>query len=144
MNPLATLLPQRPPQNPDLQAKTYRGTNLRNQLWCPIRTFRAHEGSFNGAHIPMRRCEIPERFKFTQTCHPIGAHQGFSLGRHPENTDFGPIQEPGGKIRPPNPNRETTLNPHKLRVGVKRCGRIRAQEERNGQAVVNRGHFGMG
>ena len=132
VNPWATLLMWSPPWKPELQAKIYWGTDLGTRLWCPIGTFRAHKGGYRGAQIPKIHREIPESFISTRIRHPRGVHQGGSLDRHLENTDFGQRQKPGGGRRPPNSNRETIPNPHQLGGDVQRCSRSRSHEGGHG------------
>ena len=117
--------------------KTYQGTDLGTQFWCPIRTFRAHEGGFHGAPIPKRHSEIPERVRSTQVHHSIGAHQGSSLGRHLENLNFGPRKKTGGRRIPPNSDQEPISNPHQPVGGGQICNRRRAHEGGHGKSMFN-------
>ena len=85
-----------------------------------------------------------ERVLSTHIYHPRGEHQGSLLGRHLENPDFGPRQEPGGRRRPLNSNQEPIPDPHQLVGGGKRRCRIRAHQVGHVQAGVNCGPFGTG
>ena len=60
-----------------------------------------------------------ERVLSTHIYHPRGEHQGSLLGRHLENPDFGPRQEPGGRRRPLNSYLEPISNTHQPGGGGK-------------------------
>ena len=85
----------------------------------------------------MRHRDIIERVISTQISRSRGEHQGVSLGRHPENRNFGPIQDPGGRRIPPNSDRKPVPNPHQLGGVGQIFSRSQSHEGGHGQAVVN-------
>ena len=58
--------------------------------------------------------------------------------------DLGPRKELGGRIRPPNSDREPISNPNQPGGGGKRCDMSQAYEGGHGQAMVNRVSYGTG
>ena len=63
------------------------------------------------------------------------------MGRHVENHDVGTRQDPGGRRRPPNSDKNPIPNTHQIGQGGQKYGRGRAHKGGHGEAVVNQGPF---
>ena len=57
-----------------------------------------------GYLVPEDLTRYYKREEKTPVHHPGGAHKGYPMGRHMEDSDFGSGRDHGGSRRPPNSN----------------------------------------
>ena len=80
---------------------------------------------------------------YIQIRHPRGKQQGESLGKHLENPEFGPRQEPRGRKIPPISYKDPTPSPHQLVGGRQICSRILTHEGVHGNMISTKDLWGM-